>query len=104
MNKKIIGLNIPPNIILKIILKMDNIDKYIPVSIIGCPIEFSVTPQHIHTLLAPGRIFTHPILGNMIFEFIETNHETGHVTKVFCQLLDNKRRKGKDEYRNIVIA
>uniref|UniRef100_A0A6C0D271 Uncharacterized protein n=1 Tax=viral metagenome TaxID=1070528 RepID=A0A6C0D271_9ZZZZ len=84
---------------------MENIDKYIPVSILGCPIEFSVSakyvfldtvdvPQTIRTLLAPGRIFTHPILGNMSLEFMETNHETGHITKVFCQLLDNKRRQG----------
>lgn len=85
------------------ILKMNIFDRYIPFSIIGCPIEFSVSKKYvlletddtnnIQTWLVPGRLFTHPILGNMALEFIETNDETGHVTKVFCQLLDNKRRE-----------
>jgi hypothetical protein len=88
------------------ILKMNIIDTYIPFSIIGCPIEFSVSkknvfletddPSNIRTWLVPGVVFTHPILGNMTLEFIEMNDETGHVTKVFCQLLDNKRRERKD--------
>ena len=88
------------------ILKMDIMDTYIPFSIIGCPIEFSVCKKYvfletgdtsnIRTLLVPGRVYTHPILGNMTLEFIEMNDETGHVTKVFCQLLDNKRREGND--------
>ena len=90
------------------ILKMNIIDTYIPFSIIGCPIEFSVSkkykyvfletgdPSNIRTLLVPGMVFTHPILGNMTLEFIEMNDETGHVNKVFCQLLDNKRRERKD--------
>jgi len=84
---------------------MDTIDTYIPVSIIGCPIEFSVSKKKVFfdtdvppskkgTLLAPGRIFTHPILGNMRVEFMNMNGETGHGTKVFCQLLDNKVTNG----------
>lgn len=74
----------------------------IPVSIIGCPIEFSVskkivfsntnTPQENKTLLAPERVYTHPVLGNMTPKLIETCPKTGHATKVFCQLLDNKIR------------
>ena len=79
------------------------IDRYIPFSIIGCPIEFSMCEKYvfletddtsnIRTWLVPGRLFTHPILGNMTLEYIETNDETGRVTKVFCQLLDNKIRE-----------
>jgi len=74
----------------------------IPVSIIGCPIEFSVskkivffdtnTPLENKTLLAPERVYTHPVLGNMTPKLIETCPKTGHATKVFCHLLDNKIR------------
>lgn len=76
----------------------------IPVSIVGCPIEFSL-PTHqvfietevpsseVRTLLAPGRIFTHPVLGNMTPESFQMDPKTGHVTKVFCLLMDHKKHQ-----------
>jgi predicted GIY-YIG superfamily endonuclease len=75
----------------------------IPVSIIGCPIEFSL-PIHevfietdhlneVHALLTPGRIYTHPVLGNMTPESFQMDPETGHITKVFCLLMDHKKRR-----------
>jgi len=69
------------------------------VSIIGCPLKFSVSEKIVclnnfdsfdtQNLLAPERVFTHPVLGNMKPENFEMDQ--GHVTKVFCKLLDNKK-------------
>ena len=87
-------------------------EKTIPVSILGCPIEFWVSknvvffdtdaPRDLRTLLAPGRVFTHPVLGNMTPEFIKMDPKTGHGTRVFCQLLDHKQRRENDVCSGVV--
>jgi len=76
---------------------MNNIIVYI----IGCPIKFSIPNEYVfldynslketQNLLAAGKIFTHPVLGNMTPERFEIDPKTNHIIKVFCHLMDNKK-------------
>ena len=83
----------------------------IPVCILGCPIQFSVMDNQVvidvecdapDTVLAPGRIYEHPILGNMTPEGFQVDPITGRTIKVFCSLMDNKKQTNtKTNYPSI---